>query len=211
VITPLKVFVPLMTQVEARPGRRPRFGTWDAAYDTHYVYTQYLSNKLFAPTPARPRWGRETGLSPSGGSWGVYRALFARYCVYTYVHQAGGFAAVPRIDNPRQPFRRFAADGAPVCAADPAMALEFRYTHRSDLTPQQKERFRCPLLHPTPTGAARPVADAHFANGGCKTDITAGPGSRIRWQLDRDSNAYKHSTLNAPWSNGSTVRPKRSA
>jgi hypothetical protein len=140
-------FVPLMTQVEARLGRRPRFGTWDAAYDAHYVYT--------------------------------------------YFHQAGGFAAVPRSDNPRQPFRRFAADGAPVCAADLAMALEFRYTHRSDLTPQQKERFRCPLLHPTATGAACPVADAHFANGGCKTDIAAGPGSRIRWQLDRDSNAYK--------------------
>jgi hypothetical protein len=140
-------FVPLMDQVEARLGRRPRFGTWDAAYDAHYVYD--------------------------------------------YFHQAGGFAAVPKTENPRQGARTFADDGTPVCAAGLAMTLAFTYAYRSGLVPHQKERFRCPLLHPEPNGQSCPIDDPHFAKEGCRTDIAQGAGSRIRWQLDRDGADYK--------------------
>jgi hypothetical protein len=34
-------FHPLMAMVEARLGRRPRYGTWDAAYDAHYVHEYF--------------------------------------------------------------------------------------------------------------------------------------------------------------------------
>jgi hypothetical protein len=140
-------FHPLMAVVEQRLGRRPRFGTWDAAFDAHYVYD--------------------------------------------YFDAAGGFAAVPKTDNPRQGQRSFAEDGSPVCAAGLAMTLQFSYAYRSGLVPYQKERFRCPLLFPAPSGQACPIADEHFEKGGCRTDIAQGRGSRIRWQLNRQSEEYK--------------------
>lgn len=160
-------FVPLMTQVAARLGRRPRFGAWDAAYDAHYVYE--------------------------------------------YFHQAGGFAAVPRTDNPRQGKRTFAADGAPLCAAGLAMTLQFSYAYRSGLAPHQKERFRCPLLHPESSGQRCPRDDPHFARGGCRTDIAQGAGARIRWQLDRDSDAYKTRYAQRTMVERINSKPKRSA
>ncbi|MGQ9925795.1 MAG: hypothetical protein ACUVS4_02885 [Chloroflexaceae bacterium] len=140
-------FFPLMAQVEERLGRRPRFGTWDAAYDAHYVYD--------------------------------------------YFDQAGGFAAVPKMENPRQGQRTFAEDGTPLGAAGLPMTLQFTYAYRSGLVPHQKERFRCPLLHPEPNGQPCPIADPHFVDGGCRTDIAQGAGSRIRWQLDREGDAYR--------------------
>ncbi len=108
-------FFPLMAQVEARLGRRPRFGTWDAAYDAHYVYDSF--------------------------------------------HQAGGFAAAPFVSGPHRGERRFADDGTPMCAAGLAMTLEFTYQHRLGLAPHEREKFRCPLLHPQATGADCPCAD----------------------------------------------------
>ncbi|NNJ13744.1 hypothetical protein EKD04_025805 [Chloroflexales bacterium ZM16-3] len=44
-------FRPLMAQVEARLGRRPRFGTWDAAFDAHYVYDYFDQAGGFAAVP----------------------------------------------------------------------------------------------------------------------------------------------------------------
>lgn len=140
-------FFPLMQQVEARLGRKPRFGAWDAAYDAHYVYD--------------------------------------------YFEQGGGFAAVPFNPGRRGGKRRFDQDGRPLCAASLPMTLQFTYTHRSDLIEHQREKFRCPLLFPSATGAACPIADAHWDKGGCTSTIAAGAGSRIRHMLDRESEAYK--------------------
>jgi Transposase DDE domain len=141
-------FHPLMAQVATRLGRRPRFGTWDAAYDAHYVYD--------------------------------------------YFDQAGGFAAVPfNPGGPQRAKRQFAAGGAPQCVAGLPMTLQFTYQHRTGLIPHVREKFRCPLLHPTVTGDPCPIADVHFANGGCTTTIAAGRGSRIRHELDRDGAAYQ--------------------
>ena len=142
-------FHPLMEQVEARLGRKPRYGTWDAAYDAHYVYE--------------------------------------------YFDQAGGFAAVPfNPGGPQRAKRAFAPDGTPLCAAQLPMTIQFNYQHRSGLIPHVREKYRCPLLHPTASGEACPIADAHFAKGGCTTTIAAGAGSRIRHQLDRESEAYNN-------------------
>jgi Transposase DDE domain len=141
-------FHPLMAQVEARLGRKPRYGTWDAAYDAHYVYD--------------------------------------------YFHQAGGFAAVPFNPGGAQRAKRaFAPDGTPLCAAELPMTIQFTYQHRSGLIPHVREKYRCPLLFPTATGDACPLADPHWAKGGCTSTIAAGAGARIRHQLDRDGDAYK--------------------
>lgn len=47
-------FHPLMAMVEARLGRKPRFGTWDAAYDAHYVYDYFHQAGGFAAVPFNP-------------------------------------------------------------------------------------------------------------------------------------------------------------
>jgi hypothetical protein len=140
-------FFPLMRQVEARLGRRPRYGSWDCAFDAHYVYD--------------------------------------------YFHQAGGVAAVPLNSGKRGAGRQFAADGAPLCAAHLAMPRLFTYQDRSGLVPHEREKCGCPLLHPSVTGAPCPIADAHFAKGGCTTTLATSAGARVRHQLDRESEAYK--------------------
>jgi hypothetical protein len=143
----ISYFHPLMDMVQARLGRKPRFGAWDAAYDAHYVYD--------------------------------------------YFHQAGGFAAVPLNPGPRGKGRQFAQDGRPLCAAALPMTLQFTYQHRVDLIEHERGKYRCALLFPSATGQECPIADAHFAKGGCSTTIAMSAGARIRHQLDRESQAYK--------------------
>jgi hypothetical protein len=140
-------FFPLMHTVEQRLGRKPRYGTWDTAFDAFYVYE--------------------------------------------YFHQAGGFAAVPFNSGKRGSLRQFAHDGRPLCAAGLAMPQLLLYQDRTALVPHQREKCGCPLLHPTPTGAACPIGDPHFAKGGCTTTIASSIGARVRHQLDRESEAYK--------------------
>ncbi|MCA9974578.1 MAG: hypothetical protein KC413_02470, partial [Anaerolineales bacterium] len=51
----VRYFFPLMTQVEARLGFRPRFGAFDAAYDSWYVY-EYFHDEAhdgFAAVPLK--------------------------------------------------------------------------------------------------------------------------------------------------------------
>ena len=60
-------FRPLMAQVEARLGRRPRFGTWDAAYDAHYVYDYFDQAGGFAAVPFNGGGKRATrSFAPDG-------------------------------------------------------------------------------------------------------------------------------------------------
>ena len=40
-----------MQAVEARLGRKPRFGTWDCAFDAHYVYDYFDQAGGFAAVP----------------------------------------------------------------------------------------------------------------------------------------------------------------
>jgi hypothetical protein len=49
----LSYFLPLMRQVEARLGRRPRLGALDAAFDAFYVYAYFHHAKGFAAVPLR--------------------------------------------------------------------------------------------------------------------------------------------------------------
>ncbi len=141
-------FFPLMSAVEQRLGRKPRFGAWDCAYDAHYVYE--------------------------------------------YFQQAGGLAALPVNSGKKGAKRQFAPDGAPFCAAGLAMPRLLTYLDRtSGLISHIREKCGCPLLHPQATGATCPIADPHFEKGGCSTTLAADQGSRIRHQLDRESDQYK--------------------
>jgi hypothetical protein len=71
------------------------------------------------------------------------------------------------------------------------MTLQFTYQHRADLVAHERGKYRCPLLYPKPTGEGCPIADAHFAKGGCTTTLAMSEGARIRHQLDRESEEYK--------------------
>lgn len=128
------------------------------------------------------------GRQPRFGAWD---AAFDAHYVYDYFHDAGGFAAVPLVVNPRHGVRQFSPDGRPCCAAGLPMPRLFLYQDRtSGLLPHTREKCGCPLLVPTSTGAPCPIADAHFAKGGCTTSLAASVGARIRWQLDRASPDY---------------------
>lgn len=131
---------------------------------------------------------RRLGRRPAYGAWD---AAYDAFYVYEYFHAAGGFAAVPLNPGPHPTPRQFSAEGAPQCAAGLAMPQLFLYQDRTNgLYPHQREKCGCPLLHPQPTGAACPIADPHFTNGGCTTTLAASIGARLRWQLDRTSDTY---------------------
>jgi hypothetical protein len=65
-------FHPLMAQVEARLGRPPRFGAWDAAYDAHYVHDYFHQAGGFAAVPFNPgKKGADRQFAPDGAAAGV--------------------------------------------------------------------------------------------------------------------------------------------
>jgi hypothetical protein len=138
--------------------------------------------------PLMEQTERRLGRRPPFGAWD---AAYDAHYVYAYFHEAGGFAAVPVVVNPRHGVRRFSEDGRPLCAAGLPMPRRLLYWDRTNmLSPEQREQCVCPLLYPAATGEPCPIGDAHFAKGGCVTTIAASIGARIRWQLDRESEAY---------------------
>ena len=139
-------------------------------------------------TPLMEATERRLGTRPKYGAWDT---AFDAFYVYEYFHQAGGFAAVPLNEGKRGAGRRFSEEGLPLCAAGLAMPLKSTYLHRSDLVEHERGKHVCPLLFPKPTGENCPIADAHFAKGGCTTTIATSIGARIRHQLDRQSEGYK--------------------
>jgi len=139
-------FFPLMTQVERRLGRKPRYGAFDMGFDAHYIYD--------------------------------------------YFQTAGGFAAVPLAER-GDISRQFDAAGLPLCPAGLAMPCKGVFTCHTSRFAQQRGRYACPLRYPKPTGAACPIDDPHWAKGGCIVTMPTSLGARIRYQLDRESAAFK--------------------
>jgi len=131
---------------------------------------------------------RRLGRAPK---YGALDTAFDAHYVYDYFHQAGGFAAVPLNVGKRGNGRQFDAQGRPLCAAGLAMYQQFVYQDRTALVPHTREKCRCPLLHPEPTGEICPIADPHWEKGGCTTTIATSQGARIRHQLDREGQEYK--------------------
>ena len=139
-------FFPLMADTERRLGFKPKFGTFDAGFESFYVFD--------------------------------------------YFDQAGGFAAVPL--SQRGGFmRRFDPKGLPLCQAGLPMPLKSTYFCRSAMVPHQMGRHACPLLFPEPTGQSCPLNHKRWLKGGCVTTLATAKGARLRYQIDRDSDAYK--------------------
>lgn len=125
--------------------------------------------------------------------FGAFDAAFDAFYVYEYFASAEppGFAAVPFVERGRKANRQFNAQGLPLCQAGLAMSLRYVFWCKTALIPHERGRFVCPLLHPTNTGQGCPVELAHWAKGGCVTTLATSPGSRLRYQLDRQSDEYK--------------------
>jgi hypothetical protein len=77
-----------MAQVEQRLGRRPRFGTWDAAFDAHYVYDYFAQAGGVAAVPlVQGRRGSQRHFAPDGAP--LCAAGLAMPRLFTYQHRTG--------------------------------------------------------------------------------------------------------------------------
>ena len=124
--------------------------------------------------------------------YGAFDAAFDAFYVYEYFHQAGGFAAVPFSERGGLKDRRFDPEGLPLCPAGLAMPLKYTFTDRSSLVEHEAGRYVCPLRFPEANGEPCPVKHKRWPKGGCVTTMATSIGARLRYQLDRESDAYKH-------------------
>jgi hypothetical protein len=122
--------------------------------------------------------------------YGAFDAAFDAFYVYEYFHHAGGFAAVPFSQRGGHT-KSFDADGRPLCQAGLSMPLRHTFRSRTTLVHHQRGRHVCPLLWPEDTGDVCPIQHKQWDKGGCTTTLPTSIGARIRYQLDRDSDAYK--------------------
>ena len=150
----LSYFFPLMALTEVRLGLRPRWGTFDAAFDAFYVYEYFYradDPQAFAAVPFSERGG----------------------------YRAGG--------------RQFSAAGLPICRAGLPMPLKFTYLDRtSALIEHERGKYVCPLRATGNSAAATcPVNHPRWNKGGCTAMMPTSIGARLRYQLDREGEAYK--------------------
>jgi hypothetical protein len=71
--------------------------------------------------------------------------------------------------------------------------MPLKYTFRSKVTlfEHERGRYACPLCFPEKTDQACPIQHKQWAKGGCISTLPTSIGTRIRYQLDRQSDAYK--------------------
>lgn len=119
-------------------------------------------------------------------------AAFDAFYIYDYFHRPNedGFAAIP-LRQMKHGARRFDLDGLPLCEAELSMPLKGAYTNRTSMVQHQRGRYACPLLHPEPNGECCPIHHKKWPDGGCTLTMPTSLGARIRYQLDRDSDAYQ--------------------
>lgn len=125
---------------------------------------------------------------------GALDAAFDSFYVHEYFHQPGkqAFAAVPLAVKGGYKERFFDPDGRPLCQAKQPMPLKFTFTDRTRaIITHERGKHVCPLLYPQPTGEICPVNHERWPHGGCTADIPTSIGARLRYQLDRQSEAYK--------------------
>jgi len=127
--------------------------------------------------------------------YGAFDAAFDAFYVYAHFHSDGqpldaGFAAVP-LSKRGGKCRQFDAQGLPLCDAGLAMPLKYAFNCRTTLFEHERGRHACPLIFPEPTGESCPVDHKNWPKG-CVTTLATSVGARIRYQIDRDSEIYKH-------------------
>jgi len=57
--------------------------------------------------------------------------------------------------------------------------------------PHTKGRYACPLNYPEKQEKSCPISHKNWAKGGCICTLPISIGARLRYQLDRESQAYK--------------------
>jgi hypothetical protein len=135
---------------------------------------------------------RRLGFRPH---FGAFDAAFDAFYIYEYFHRDGqqdlesAFAAVP-LSKRGGHKKTFDQDGLPLCQAGLPMPLKYTFISKATLFKHERGRYFCPLLFPEPTGEACPIQHKNWPKG-CVTTLPTSIGARIRYQLDRDSDAYK--------------------
>ena len=146
-------FFPLMQKTEQILGFKPRFGTFDAAFDAWYIHDYFHRDddtQAFAAVP----------YSEKGG----YK-----------VNQ-----------------RKFSPEGLPICKAGLPMPLEFTYRDRTvSIIEHERGKYVCPLKFPMPAEQPCPINHEKWSKKGCTVAMPTSPGARLRYTLDRESQAYK--------------------
>jgi hypothetical protein len=142
-------FFPLMDVTTKRLGVHPRYGAFDAAFDTWYVHEDFYSD----------------------------------------AHD--GFAAVPF--NSRGVTKQYTFDeqGRPLCQAGLSMPLKSTFWSTRSLVPHTKGRYACPFTYPDKQEESCPISHKNWKKGGCVCALPLSIGARLRYQLDRESQAYK--------------------
>lgn len=113
-------------------------------------------------------------------------AAFDAWYVYEDAARHGGIAAVPLNQHGHPTYQRD-ADGTPFCPKGLRMypTIQFHHTYG-----YRAQRFCCPLLMPSKTGAM--CDHEQFAKGkGCVKDVNWEKGGQMRATLDRYGPLYK--------------------
>ena len=113
-------------------------------------------------------------------------AAFDAWFAYQTCAFRGGIAAIALNQHAHPVFVRD-PDGTPRCPAGLRMHPTYQFQHTNGYRAQ---RYRCPLLYPTPTGQT--CDHEQFVKGkGCVKDINIEAGGLMRVTLNRDSPLYK--------------------
>jgi hypothetical protein len=133
---------------------------------------------------------RRLGFHPH---YGAFDAAFDAWYVYADFHadDHDGFAAVPLAARGAKTAKTFHDDGLPLCDAGLPMPLRSTFCSKTSLVPHTKGRYRCPLRSEQTDIHACPISHKNWAKGGCTTTLPTSIGARLRYQLDRESPAYK--------------------
>lgn len=121
-------------------------------------------------------------------------AAFDAFYVYEYFYKADcpeHFAAVPFVQKGKHQAKVFDETGLPLCDAELAMPLKTTFINRTSLVSHERGRYACPLTYPEKLAHSCPVEHKNWSKGGCLSTIPTSIGARLRYQLDRESPAYK--------------------
>ncbi len=113
-------------------------------------------------------------------------AAFDAWYVYDDAARHGGIAAIPLNQHGHPKYQRD-TDGTPLCPKGLRMypTIQFHHTYG-----YRVQRFCCPMLVPSKTGAT--CDHEQFIKGkGCVKDVNWEKGGRMRVALDRESPIYK--------------------
>ena len=72
------------------------------------------------------------------------------------------------------------------------MPLKLTFTDRTScLVEHERGKYVCPLRFPQQSADVCPAGNKHWTSGGCTAMMPVSVGARLRYTLDRNSDAYK--------------------